>query len=430
MEAPRTEAEFVTLLCRLTIETWRRIREYKTDDSIQEPFEHLQYIMDHLVGIHDNLMARTHPGKRFRSINSPIWLFRDWDPASFYGGELICCFSVYERLNPAEFDQHVDVMLPGIENAKQEYAVWREGYFTKRAAEALARRKKMLASLPPAVKRLPHAPDHHSMTIAYERAEEYRPHSPDPTDEGHRTYLERYQKDPSQADWMPREKDDLTAMNQGCLRHADQAIIRGFVGYYLGNPLDEVRADLLRGCSLTAFRVGAGAHHLNPWEINDWLHIAMAVGHRGLAEALIGIRVEAWNTRDIRPANWLILRLRIVMDLWRGDERQVSFLLEQERVGIFIDRLPEELEPDLPEMRNVHHLLKALAAKDAAGFNARLAERMAIRASHYIRGGTVAPIACIDVHGLALCRLARDRGITPTVDHVYLPYGIMDLPPG
>ena len=78
-------------------------------------------------------------------------------------------------------------------------------------------------------------------------------------------------------------------------------------------------------------------------------------------------------------------------------------------------------------MRNMYHLLRALVERDETAFNTRLSERMPLREAHFTRGGTIAPIALIDVHALALCRLARQRGMKPAADHVYLPMQLLDI---
>ena len=88
---------------------------------------------------------------------------------------------------------------------------------------------------------------------------------------------------------------------------------------------------------------------------------------------------------------------------------------------LFVDRLPSELEPDLPLMRNVHHLLAALVVRDAVAFGERLTERLALRTAHFERGGGIAPSSLIDLQALAYLRLARQRTMAVAVpQHVWL----------
>ena len=78
-------------------------------------------------------------------------------------------------------------------------------------------------------------------------------------------------------------------------------------------------------------------------------------------------------------------------------------------------------------MRNWYHLQKALVDRNGEVFNRLLAERMILRAASFTAGGTQAPIALVDVHALALCRLAQARGITVQGGHVYLPLLMLEI---
>jgi len=69
---------------------------------------------------------------------------------------------------------------------------------------------------------------------------------------------------------------------------------------------------------------------------------------------------------------------------------------------------------------------KILVNRDAAPFNTHLTTRMELLAQHFTLGGTQTPAAIIDIHGLALCRLARGRAIEPVAEQVYLPMGLLD----
>jgi hypothetical protein len=73
----------------------------------------------------------------------------------------------------------------------------------------------------------------------------------------------------------------------------------------------------------------------------------------------------------------------------------------------------------------MYFLLRALVERKGVDFNKHLAERMLLREAHFTRGGTIAPIALIDVHGLALCRLALKRKLVPKINHVYLPLELL-----
>ena len=105
-----------------------------------------------------------------------------------------------------------------------------------------------------------------------------------------------------------------------------------------------------------------------------------------------------------------------------GTDTEVRELLEKCRLGLFVEKLPAELEPDLPLMRCWYHLLRAIILRDQAAFNQRLAERHELLAAYWKRGGGIAPLSLVDLGGLALLRTATARGLQPTpVDLPYLP---------
>ncbi len=52
---------------------------------------------------------------------------------------------------------------------------------------------------------------------------------------------------------------------------------------------------------------------------------------------------------------------------------------------------------------------------------------MELRAQSFRRHGTDAPIGALDLPGLGLCRLARERGLQVAIQHVYLPLPVLDL---
>jgi Immunity protein 49 len=203
--------------------------------------------------------------------------------------------------------------------------------------------------------------------------------------------------------------------------------IAGFTAYAAKQLLSDVARLLRRYCdlALTARQLGWQPH---VWYVQDHLHAAITVQHRELADYIARQNPEKeWDGGRARPVDWLIARLRIAADLWRGEQRWLKTHLEDQRLGVLVDKREPELEPDLPLMRNWYRLQKALIERDGAAFNAALSERMPLLAAHFTTGGTQTPAALIDTHGLALCRLARQRNIEPNVNHVYLPMGLLDM---
>jgi hypothetical protein len=205
---------------------------------------------------------------------------------------------------------------------------------------------------------------------------------------------------------------------------ASQQFIQAMTGYYFGKSLTEVQTGL-RDAAIRYAEALAAGERPHAWEIEHRLLLAIAIDAAPLAEAIVALKREEWDTARIRPVNWLVTRIRLTMDLWRGEERDLTALVENSRIGLFVDQLPSELAPDLPLMRNIHHLLAAVVARDAPAFAQHLEERLRVRTDHFSAGGGIAPTSLMDLQALAYLRLARLRGMTVAPPaHVWLP----DLP--
>jgi hypothetical protein len=208
---------------------------------------------------------------------------------------------------------------------------------------------------------------------------------------------------------------------------AQQYLLLALTERFFKRPVTTVVENLRRGHAIArhAFAAGYPAH---AWDVHHLFLGAVAVHDRRLADALIAMRQDRWDGDRVRPVPWLILRILACFALHRGDDARAAELIERHRLAVFVDRLPPELEPDLPEMRNVHQLLDALVRRDAQTFSARIAERMEIRA-RALRRSPLDTSGLCDLAGLALCRFARSRGLAVTVRHVYLPLELLDIPP-
>lgn len=209
----------------------------------------------------------------------------------------------------------------------------------------------------------------------------------------------------------------------------DQVVIRALVEHWAwtGTPPARTLGQLSLACDF-AVRGLPGDPALHAWTYEQWQHIALAARHPALSETLWAMRRDTWDTKRIRPVNWLVCRIRILDLLQRGGlDSDLRGLLEMSRIGLFDDPLPSELEPDLPLMRNWHHLLHSLVFRDGAAFIQRLAERQELLAAHWRRGGGVSAAALLDMGGLALARVAASCGLTPAHgDHPYLPRAMLE----
>ncbi len=290
-----------------------------------------------------------------------------------------------------------------------EFPVWSVRFNADRLARINAkqeiRRDAARARLPPS-RLLPHDPDPDSIDI-------YRQASRDEL-----------------AKWQPRlpGTDGLGNPTAETARHlAEQHLISALTGHWFLKPIADTLAGLRRGCDYAV----RGLPHdpaLHAWSYEQWQHIAIAVQHQPLLDILWGLRREEWDHNRIRPVNWLVGRIRL-LDLLHhdGTPEDLRDLLEKLRLGLFVEQLPAELEPDLPLMRNWYHALRGIVLRDPAIIAERLAERQRLLADHWTRGGGIAPASLIDLGGWALLRTARLRGLQPTVvESAYLPREVLD----
>lgn len=276
------------------------------------------------------------------------------------------------------------------------YREWRPSFDRARQAEEAAFRAAREAAAPPH-RTLPHQPDPPSLLMA-------RTHADGAIGRAAATLASRR---------SPEENASL----------ASSYLTRGLIGHWLKMPPASIRTDLDQAAGLMATALPHAPIHA--WLYEQWQHLAIAIGHTKLTQALWALRQADWDNDRIRPVDWLVCRIRLLDLLQRdGNEAGVLELLEKCRLGLFVEKLPSELDPDLPLMRCWYHLLRAIILRDVTTFDQRLAERHDLIAAYWKRGGGVAPLSLVDLGGVALLRTAQARGLKPAmVDRPYLPVG-------
>ena len=360
-----------------------------------------------LFRVRQRIQTGVHPEMQTRHRESRGYLIIDhWDWEDPFADHMSSLFSDYLEEDEDFSLKQPPPPEPEIEKIASQFEEWKKKYQTEEAADfqvELQRRRDYCAKHNWRV--MPHLPDPKSMINQRDSALEYSKDN---------NSVERYMRAIGERDytWLQR--------------FATYCFIEGYTDYLLNEPLSVVAAHLRQGCEYANLAIEHGFEP-HAWYVNDYLHEAIAVNHGLLAQRLVNLRQEDWDTGRIRPVNWLVTQLKLVMEMFSGNEQYLAGLIETNRRGLFEEQLPSELEPDLPMMRNMYHLLRALVERDETAFNTRLSERMPLREAHFTRGGTIAPIALIDVHALALCRLARQRGMKPAADHVYLPMQLLDI---
>jgi hypothetical protein len=215
--------------------------------------------------------------------------------------------------------------------------------------------------------------------------------------------------------------EEVEKRRAAALESADAGFFRDAAhGWFLRAMLDEpksIAAHLRKGLAeiRTAFEVGLESH---AWKMWDYVSYALAAGDAESAHFLAAVPEEAWCRARIKPVPWLVVQVRASFALFR--EEPAGALLEELQVLVAEEPLPPELEPDLPVIRSDAALLRAIHDRSAAEFNRLLKERMELR-----RDRGLAPASIYDFAALGLCRLARDRGISPAVRHAALPLEVL-----
>lgn len=320
------------------------------------------------------------------------WPLPDDAPITEKLYHVIWCFRQLVEPPPLSPDGQ-PVLDPTAIAAIARYREWRPSFDQAQQAEQDAFRAAREAAAPPH-RALPHRPDPPSLLMA-------------------RTH----------ADGAIHKAAALPASRRPPAENASLAsshLTRGLVGHWLKMPTAAVRTDLKQAADLMATALPNVPLHA--WLYEQWQHLAIAIGHTKLVNALWSLRQVDWDNDRIRPVDWLVCRIRMLDLLQRsGTDTEARELLEKCRLGLFVEKLPAELDPDLPLMRCWYHLLRAIVLRDQTTFDQRLTERQNLLAAYWKRGG-IAPLSLVDLGGLALLRTAKARGLQPTpIDLPYLP---------
>lgn len=208
---------------------------------------------------------------------------------------------------------------------------------------------------------------------------------------------------------------------------AEQWIVRGCLDYLEEQAPATVVRHIRTGLRefQTALEIG---HAPNPWEMWEYFLSALAVSDRAGAHLIASHPEDAWAVRQSDALDWLVVQSKVAFALFRGEETEAARRLADLKAFVFDHPLSPGFKDDLPEIQNCHRILEGLHARNGANVNRELTQRMELRAQSFRRHGANAPIGAIDLPGLGLCRLARERGLSVAVAHVYVPLALLDLP--
>lgn len=390
-----TDAAFKESLLQLIDETRKAIDDILAGKESEGTETQLRILQDRLFEMAEEADSGQSIPKREKMARSYSRMFTDgwdsFDPLARHALRVLSYHLDHEKIYApltAEERTSLDKLKKHLEERRSRLVSWFE-------------HPPSPVAPPSGFRPMPHQPDHQSLLRVHDDADERV--------ESTRGKTERI-----------REPNELSTF-------ADQALIVGLTDYYRMRPTGEVVSALRYGLRLKRDAIARGCR-LHAWDIHDLFCYAVAVDARPLIADLLALGHQTWDHDRIRPVPWLRTQILILFALVERRRQDASRLVDDLRVALFVDKLPSELEPDLPLMRNWYRLLRALVDLEGDTFNQNLAERMELRAAHFRAGGTIAPIALCDLHGLALCRIARDKGLTVTVQHVYLPLELLEVP--
>lgn len=206
---------------------------------------------------------------------------------------------------------------------------------------------------------------------------------------------------------------------------ASQHLIIAFTDHWLSEPAASTRGHLRAAAQAQREALVLGWRP-NAWEIFDCLHLGIVCAMPELTEGLATAAAGAFTDERIRPIDFLSWLTLSVLDLQRQDDQNLLTHMHNLHEALFNSKQPSELDVELPLWKASFEVLHALRHRQTDSINRSLAQRESERVRHYLRGGSSAPIALIDLHGLAWCALARRRGLAVTIEHIYLPLAVLD----
>ena len=213
---------------------------------------------------------------------------------------------------------------------------------------------------------------------------------------------------------------------QALMKSGENLIVRGMIGYLYDEPLPDVARRVRRGLAYKRDAVEAGKF-LNPYLLWDYLLFALAVNDRESADFFASIPQTRWWSADPLPITWFVNRSRALVALYLGREKEAARHVENSTIQVFEEDLPQEVQEEIPDIQYSVLLLRGLLLKDVALFQSTLENREKWRTERFGIMGNAVPRALIDLDGLGLCRMARDRSLDVAIESPYLPLKLIDV---
>ena len=390
LASPTTE-NFLVELGRAIPLAWEAIgveREGKLKQG-EGTAAQLRIVLDHLLIMDLEIREKTVPPLPQRMSAAPTWMFTDsWDPRCKFGNYMLSFFFAYIHKYYED-----GAVRPNCFSVVTEVTQLREEQ--RKAEEATQNR---VPDHDPACLAMPHHPDPHSLRILRDAS------------------LETIAAEDPRLQSLGNH--DLYAFGQ-------QFLVVGCVDYWRKESAAHCINYFRRGIQLTwsSFEAGYPAH---VWDYEQLFLDAAACRVDETVTALVNKTEDAWNLGQTRPVPWLSSRLRCLFTIHQQSKVAIGAYFEDFRLAAFVDKLPPELEGDVPLIHNSYRLLVALRDQAWPTLEERLTERAELLVKHFWRQYT--PAGLVDTFGMSVARWARDRGYRVQLQHVYLPLDWLDVP--
>ncbi len=166
-------------------------------------------------------------------------------------------------------------------------------------------------------------------------------------------------------------------------------------------------------------------HAVEPLTVWQFFSAALALNDRPSAQFIITVPDEVLGFLD-DPESPLPLLVTAAFVLATDQDSEVQLNLEMVHRILFEEPLDKAYYPMKAELANLYQLIAAILSRSATEFNERLLERCQIRVDRLNEDFDDDKPSVIDWTALGLVCLARARGLTTTVQHVYLPLQILE----
>lgn len=165
-------------------------------------------------------------------------------------------------------------------------------------------------------------------------------------------------------------------------------------------------------------------HRVEPQTSLEYFSAALAVNDRSAAQSIISAPDELLGLLD--PDDPMPLLVTAIFVLFAEEDNEVRLNMEMLHGILFENPLDKAYYPMKTEMVSLYHLITSILEKDEAAFNKRLLERCQSRVGVMKEADEDDKPSIVDWTALGLVCLARDRGLTVTIEHVYLPLRIVE----